>query len=131
MRACLWIFAAVCMAACAGPEKRVKSFPAPEELGVRKGEMGNYLAAKGDFDLLLAGKEPTTARCAGVIYDGGSRFYKGPGYRLTQWEKVAMRSGVNGRVEGPEITFCAPLSRVGCVVYGETKFVPIGRTRGG
>ena len=108
------------------PPIQVKSFPDTASLRTPEKHLKLYNNAKEDFQNLAAfrDKQPKHARRTALVYDGGSAFYKGRGYRLISWRRIMKENGILGVWIGPEIIFESPISRIGPISYTEAKFEP-------
>lgn len=84
---------------------------------------------KVDLKRILENKEPIFAIKGYMVKDGGTVEYKGLGYKIIYWNRLAMeyRSGVmvTGRYIGYEMSSFPNLKSVSDEPGGDIKFVPI------
>lgn len=116
----------ILLSGCASVEPiQVESFPLASDLKVRPRNFDLYKKGQEDFTLLSKGFVPKHARAVMQVYDGGSIFYKGKGYRIISWRRLSDKDGKHGLWIGPEIVFESPISTIGLISFSEAQFKPL------
>lgn len=121
------LVAGLCIAGCASSQPvEVESFPTALSLRTPDKYLKLYRNAKEDFQRLatIPKKRPHHAQTGMLLYDGGSAFYEGRGYRLKSWHRTVNQDGKFGFWTGPEIIFESPISQIGPISYSEARFEP-------
>ena len=126
MRALILLLCLLAAGCVSSPPAQVKSFPDTTSLRTLEKYLKLYNEAKEDFQILATSKDkqPKHARRTALLYDGGSAFYEGLGYRLKSWHRIVNKDGKLGFWTGPEIIFESPISRSGPIAYSEARFEP-------
>ena len=80
--------------------------------------------ASEDLGLLKAKKDPKYATYKTGLYDGGTRFFEGIGYRITDHRKIVTRNGQQGFILGQTVVFDRSVTGGKELQYSNTSFRP-------
>jgi hypothetical protein len=111
---------------CSTPIKSIDRLPVASELRSASNPDQVVAHASKDIELLRAGRNPRYATFETALYDGGTCFFEGAGYRITDHRKIATRDGRKGFIRGQTIVFDREVTGGDRIQYSNATFIPSG-----
>lgn len=109
------------------PIKSINRMPLASELQSASKPDEIIARASKDIELLRANENPQYSIFRGGLYDGGTRFFEGAGYQITDHREIATRNGQNGFIQGQSILFERAVTGGDIIKYSNTTFAPSGK----